>query len=335
MNYVSLPREMVKIGNTDLGKYPVFLAPMEDVTTPVFRSVCKSFGVDMMFTEFISSEGIIRGGKKGMEKLDIGDEERPIGIQIYGHIIESMVEAAMIAEKYHPDVIDLNFGCPVKKIAARGAGAGLLKDIPKMTEMTKRIVEAVKVPVTAKTRLGWDEKSVNIVEAAEKLQDAGIQAIFIHARTKTQMYGGQADWKPIGQVKKNPRMHIPVIGNGDIDSPGTAKAMFDTYKVDGIMIGRACIGKPWIFEEIRYYLQHGEYLPEKSLPEIVQIVRTHLQKSIDFYGERVGILLMRRHLAKCFKGLKNFRDTRVKLLTSENQEEITGILDAIARGERI
>ncbi len=304
---------------------------MEDITDPSFRYMCKNFGADLMYTEFISSDGLIRNGKKSFQKLDIYDSERPVGIQLYGHITESMVEAARMAEKSQPEIIDINFGCPVKKISNRGAGSGIFRNIPHMIKMTGEIVRNTCLPVTVKTRLGWDESSKPIVEVAERLQDAGIKAITIHGRTRAQMYKGTADWSLIGEVKNNPRMKIPVFGNGDVNSPLVAKEMFDRYGVDGIMIGRAAVGRPWIFSEIRHYLDTGDMAAPKSLKEKSEIAREHFLRSVERKGERVGILQMRRHFVAYFKGLVNFKDTRLKLLTSLDPEEILKIIDSIPR----
>ncbi len=302
---------------------------MEDITDPSFRYLCKMNGADFMYTEFISSDGLIRGGERSVRKLDIYDFERPIGIQLYGHLTEAMVKAAIIAETAAPELIDINFGCPVKKIANRGAGAGMLRDIPLMISMTEAIVKAVKLPVTVKTRLGWDEESKNIVEVAERLQDTGISALTIHGRTKSQLYKGVADWTLIGEVKNNPRMKIPVIGNGDIDSPEKAREMFNRYGVDGIMIGRASVGRPWIFREISHYLSTGELLPEPTVSEKTKLALLHLDKSIEFKEGKRAIFEMRRHLSNYFKGLPHFRDTRLKLLTSLEPEEIREIINEI------
>ncbi len=320
---------MAIIANIDLGKYPLLLAPMEDITDPSFRYLCKQFGADLMYTEFISSDGLIRDGKKSLKKLDISDNERPIGIQLYGHLIESMVEACHIAVNSKPELIDINYGCPVRKIAHRGAGAGMLRNIPMMMEMTKAIVNATNLPVTAKTRLGWDEDSKNIVEVAEMLQDTGIKALTIHGRTRAQLYKGVADWTLIGEVKNNPRMNIPIIGNGDIDGPVKAKEMFDHYGVDAIMIGRATVGRPWIFREIKHFLKTGEKLPEPSVREKVSIAKLHFQKSVEFKGIPRGLFEMRRHFASYFKGLPGFKEIRLKLLTSIEPEEIFQLLDII------
>jgi nifR3 family TIM-barrel protein len=319
----------LKFAGIDLPDYPLFLAPMEDVTDPSFRMVCKKLGADMMYTEFISSDGLIRDGQKSVKKLDIYDYERPIGIQIYGHLIGAMVEAAIIAEQAKPDLIDINFGCPVKKIANRGAGSGMLKNIPLLLEMTEAIVKAVKLPVTVKTRLGWDDDSKFIVDIAEKLQDTGIQGITIHGRTRAQLYKGAADWTLIGEVKKNPRMKIPVIGNGDIDGPVKAREMFEKYGVDGIMIGRATVGRPWIFRDIRHYLSTGEILPEPSVSEKADIALFHLQQSLDFKEGKSSILEMRRHLSNYFKGLPHFKETRLRLLTTMEADEIKEIINEI------
>ena len=319
----------MQIGNINLGENPVFLAPMEDVTDPSFRYICKEFGADMMYTEFISSDGLIRNAGKSVKKLDIFDYERPIGIQIYGHLIDAMVEAAKIAEEARPDLIDINFGCPMKKIAKRGAGSGMMNNVPLMVEMTKAIVDAVKLPVTVKTRLGYDDENKNIVEIAERLQDVGIQALTIHGRTRSQLYKGEADWTLIGEVKNNSRMHIPIIGNGDITSATIAKQRFDRYGVDAIMIGRATVGRPWIFKEVKHYLQTGILLERPVLDEIITLVRGHFNKSVETKGEKGGILEMRRHFVQYFKGLPNFRETRIKLLTSMEISEIHQILNEI------
>lgn len=327
----------MKIGNIDLGEKPLFLAPMEDVTDASFRAVCKEFGADMMYTEFISSDGLIRDAKKALAKMVTSDTEAPIGIQIYGSIPEAMVEAAKMAENaaqiaggHGADLIDINFGCPVNKIARRGAGSGMMREPDKMVQITKMVVDAVKLPVTVKTRLGWDSDSKIIVELAERLQDTGIKALTIHGRTRCQMYTGEADWPLIGKVKENPRMHIPIIGNGDINSPQKAREAFDRYGVDGIMIGRATFGHPWIFREIRHYLDTGELLPEMSVRERVALAKRHLEKSLRLKGEKVGILEMRRHLSCYFKGLPDFRETRLKLVTLTDPEELRATLDFVA-----
>lgn len=320
----------MKIGNIEFGEQSVFLAPMEDVTDPSFRYMCKRFGADMVYTEFISSDGLIRNAWKSQAKLNICDFERPVGIQIYGNQIEPMVEAAKIAESADPDVIDINFGCPMKKIAGRGAGSGMMRDVPLMVEMTRQIVQAVNKPVTVKTRLGWDDESKNIEEIALRLQDVGIAALTIHGRTRAQLYRGEADWTLIGKVKNNPAIRIPIIGNGDIDSGEKAKLMFDRYGVDAVMIGRATYGRPWIFREAKHYLQTGETLPQPSVAERVGIAKEHLAKSIEIKGERVGILEMRRHLSNYFKGLPNFKDTRLKLVTLNDPDELQATISLIA-----
>ncbi len=320
----------MKIGSIDLGDKPLFLAPMEDVTDPSFRYMCKRFGADMVYTEFISSDGLIRDAWKSRAKLAISDFERPVGIQIYGHQIEPMVEAALIAEQADPDLIDINFGCPVKKIAARGAGSGMMRDPDLMVEMTRRIVQAVRKPVTVKTRLGWSDECKNIEQIALRLQDVGIAALTIHGRTRAQMYRGEADWTLIGSIKNNPAIHIPIIGNGDVDSAHRAKEMFDRYGVDGVMIGRATYGRPWIFRECRHYLETGGLLPQPGVAERVGIAKEHLAKSIEVKGERIGILEMRRHLSNYFKGLPDFKQTRLKLVTSFDPDELLSTLDFIA-----
>lgn len=320
----------MKIGNIEFGEQSVFLAPMEDVTDPSFRYMCKRFGADMVYTEFISSDGLIRDAWKSRAKLNICDFERPVGIQIYGNQIEPMVEAAKIAESADPDVIDINFGCPMKKIAGRGAGSGMMRDVPLMVEMTRQIVQAVNKPVTVKTRLGWDDESKNIEEIALRLQDVGIAALTIHGRTRAQLYRGEADWTLIGKVKNNPAIRIPIIGNGDIDSGKKAKLMFDRYGVDAVMIGRATYGRPWIFREVKHYMQTGDTLPQPSVAERVEIAKEHLAKSIEIKGERVGILEMRRHLSNYFKGLPNFKDTRLKLVTLNDPDELQATISSIA-----
>jgi nifR3 family TIM-barrel protein len=302
---------------------------MEDVTDISFRYICKGFGADLMFTEFISSDGLIRDAAKTIAKMRLYDYERPIGIQIYGHLPDAMVEAAVRAEAAGPDLIDINFGCPVNKIARRGAGSGMMREPDKMVEITRRVVEAVKLPVTVKTRLGWDDESKIIVPLAERLQDAGIAALTIHGRTRCQLYKGEADWTLIGEVKNNPRMHIPIIGNGDITTPEQAKEAFDRYGVDAIMVGRASFGHPWIFREIRHYLDTGEKLPPMSVAERVVLAKRHLAKSLEVKGPKVGILEMRRHLSCYFKGLDNFKETRLKLVTLTDPDELYATLDYI------
>ena len=319
----------MQIQDLDLGNQPLFLAPMEDITDPSFRYVCKQSGADVMYTEFISSDGLIRDGMKSVRKLDLFDYERPMGIQLYGHIIESMVEATLRAAEAKPDFIDINFGCPVRKIANRGAGAGMLTNISVMMKMTRAIVEASPVPVTVKTRLGWDENNKNILEIAEPLQDQGISALTIHGRTRTQMYKGTADWTLIGEVKQNPRIHIPIIGNGDITNPLEAKQAFVQYGVDGIMIGRAAVGKPWLFGHIKHYLQTGKLLPDPSVSEKVEMARLHFSKSLEWKNEPVGVREMRRHFSNYFKGLPHFKEMRLKLLTTLEVAEIHSLLDQI------
>lgn len=319
----------MKIGTIDFGKEPLFLAPMEDVTNKVFRQLCKSYGADLVYTEFVSADALIREIDKTIKKIDIGEDERPIGIQLYGKDIDTMVEAARIAEEVNPDLIDINFGCPVKKIATKGAGAGLLRDIPKMIAITQAVVKAVNKPVTVKTRLGWDESSKNIIEIAERLQDVGIQALTIHGRTRAQMYSGEADWTLIGKVKNNPRISIPIIGNGDVTDPLKAKYFFNNFGVDALMIGRGAIGRPWIFREIKHFLNTGELLPDLSIPEHVELIRDFVHKSIVWLGERRGILHSRRHLAITFKGLDNFRPIKIKMLQAENIQELEAVFNEI------
>ncbi len=322
---------MVKIGNLKISEFPILLAPMEDVSDPPFRYLCKIFGADITYTEFISSEGLIRDAAKSLKKLDFSESERPIGIQIFGHNIESMVKAAEYAERAKPDIIDINWGCPVKKVIAKGAGAGMLRDIPKMLAITSEVVKSTKLPVTVKTRLGWDENSKNIVEVAERLQDVGIEAISIHARTKVQGYKGKADWTLIGEVKKNPRMKIPVFGNGDILSPEIAKHFKETYNVDGLMIGRGSYGNPWIFKQIKHYLNTGEILPQPDINERVNICKKHLEKSIEWKGDRRGIFEMRKHYRSYFKDYPNFKQFRIKLVTIENKDELYSVFDEILK----
>jgi tRNA-dihydrouridine synthase B len=321
---------LVKIRNIELPEFPLLLAPMEDVSDPPFRYVCKMNGADLMYTEFISSEGLIRDAAKSVHKLDIFEYERPIGIQLFGGDIGHMREAAVIAEAAKPDIIDINYGCPVKAVACRGAGAALLQDIPKMVKMTEEVVKAVQLPVTVKTRLGWDENTLNIVEVAERLQDIGIAAITIHGRTRKQLYKGPAEWNLIGEVKNNPRMNIPVFGNGDVDSPEKAVEMKNRYGVDGVMIGRASIGNPWIFRELKSYLQ-SPAAPKlfPTVEERVEACRVHLEKSIEWKGDRTGIFEMRRHYANYFRGFDHFKDFRTLLVTTVSLDEILGLLEEI------
>lgn len=320
---------MVKIGDVLLGEFPLLLAPMEDVSDPPFRALCKQQGSDMMYTEFISSDGLIHDAKSSLQKLDIYDYERPIGIQYFGGQVESMVEAAAIVEAANPDVIDINYGCPVAKVACRMAGAGLLQDIPKMVELTQAVIRSTAKPVTVKTRLGWDDKSINIVEVAERLQDIGVQAITIHARTRQQMYKGEADWSWIAKVKENSRLYIPVFGNGDIDSPQKALTYRRRYGVDGIMIGRASIGNPWIFREIKHYFATGELLAPPTVAERVAAAKSHLQHAINWKGEKLGVLETRRHYTNYFKGLEGIKFYRAKLVTEYQPSVLFELLDEI------
>jgi len=320
---------MFSIGTIPFRDQALFLAPMEDVTDPSFRFICKEAGADMVYTEFIASDGLIRDARKCLKKLELIDSERPVGIQLYGHLTDSMTEAARIAEAAGPDLIDINFGCPVRKIANRGAGAGMLCNIPLMVEMTRSIVNAVKLPVTVKTRLGWDDDSRYIVSIAEQLQDAGIAALTIHGRTRSQMYKGRADWTLIGEVKNNPRMKIPIIGNGDIISPHTAKQAFDSFGVDAIMIGRAAVGRPWLFREIRHYLDTGMTLPPLQLSDKVELAKKQFARSLEVKGLPRGVFEMRRHFSNYFKGLPDFKDMRLKMLTSEDPEELSRLLDEL------
>ena len=321
----------MKIGHIDLGERPVFLAPMEDVTDQAFRLMCKEFGADMVYTEFVSSDALIRLVNKTTQKLSISDEERPVAIQIYGKETEAMVGAALIAEEARPDILDINFGCPVKKVAGKGAGAGMLQNIPKMLEITRAVVDAVKIPVTVKTRLGWDADNRIITDLAEQLQDCGIAALAIHGRTRAQMYTGEADWTLIGEVKNNPRIHIPIIGNGDVTSAQGAKECFDRYGVDAIMIGRGSIGRPWIFREVKHYLETGKELPSESFVWYLNVLREETLNSIARLDERRGIIHIRRHLAATplFKGIPNFRETRIAMLRTESVEELFRIFDSI------
>ena len=321
---------MVKIDDIELGEFPLFLAPMEDVTDPSFRAICKEFGVDMMYSEFISSEGLIRDAAKSLKKLEFDESERPVGIQIFGHAVDSMVEAAKLAAAAKPDLIDINFGCPVKKVTGKGAGAALLRDIPQMIAITEAVVKAVDLPVTAKTRLGWDENDKPIVEVAERLQDAGIKALSIHGRTRNQLYKGEADWTLIGEVKNNPRMHIPIIGNGDIISARRAIEWKNKYGVDGLMVGRPSIGYPWIFKEIRHLYLTGEELPPPDIHERIRVVRKHIRQSIRWKGEQRSIREIRKHLSNYFKGFFNIKPYRLRLVTANSFEEVEAILDEMA-----
>jgi len=320
---------MAKIGNIDLGEFPLLLAPMEDVSDPPFRRLCKLHGADMLYSEFISSEGLIRDAIKSRQKLDIFDYERPVGIQIFGGDEEAMALSAKIVATVRPDLVDINFGCPVKKVVSKGAGAGVLKDIDLMVRLTKAVVSSTDLPVTVKTRLGWDENSINIEEVAERLQDVGISALTIHARTRSQMYKGHSDWSYIAKVKNNPRIHIPIFGNGDIDNPQKALEYRNKYGVDGIMIGRAAIGYPWIFREIKHYFATGELLSPPTIADRVAAARNHLIWSVEWKGERQGVLEMRRHYANYFKGLPNFKEHRQRLVTLDSAAEIVTALEEI------
>ena len=313
---------MAKIGNIELGPFPLLLAPMEDVSDPPFRALCKEQGADVMYTEFISSEGLIRDAAKSVMKLDIYEKERPVGIQIFGANLDSMLQAVDIVEKTKPDIIDINYGCPVKKVVCKGAGAGILKDIPKMVSLTKAIVERTALPVTVKTRLGWDHDNIHIVEVAERLQDVGAQAISIHGRTRAQMYRGEANWHPIAEVKNNPRMHIPVFGNGDVDCPEKAVLMRDEFGLDGAMIGRASIGNPWFFNQVKGFFKTGQHVKKPSILERIKVARRHLEMSIKWKGERLGILETRRHYSNYFKGIQDFKPYRTKLVTLESETEL-------------
>lgn len=321
----------MNIRDIDLGKQPVMLAPMEDVTDPAFRLMCKRFGADMVYTEFVSADALIRSVSKTEQKLHIADEERPVAIQIYGRDTATMVEAARIVEQARPDVLDLNFGCPVKRVAGKGAGAGMLQNVPLMLEITRAVIDAVKIPVTVKTRLGWDAEHKIIVTLAEQLQDCGIAALTIHGRTRAQMYTGEADWTLIGEVKNNPRMYIPIIGNGDVTTPQRARECFERYGVDGVMIGRASFGRPWIFREVKHYLQAGEELTDLTPQWKLNVLRQEVEDSVNLLDERRGILHVRRHLAATplFKGIPNFRETRIAMLRAETKAELFDILDQI------
>lgn len=320
----------MKIAGREMGERPLILAPMEDVTNPPFRKFCKKYGADWLYSEFVSADALVRSVNKSLKKLTIDEAERPVTIQIYGRYIDSMVEAAKIVEEVQPDFIDINFGCPVKRVAQKGAGAGMLKDVPLMVEMTRQIVNAVKIPVTAKTRLGWDCEHIIIEDIAERLQDAGIQALAIHGRTRSQMYTGEADWEPIARVKSNPRIRIPIIGNGDIVSPQGAREAFDRYGVDGVMIGRATIGKPWIFRQIKHYFETGELLPDLSVAEQIEIIKEQILLSVEWIDEVRGLLHMRRHMAAMFKGLPHFRDLRIRMLQAPNLEILWQVFGEIA-----
>ncbi len=320
---------MAKIGDIELGDFPLLLAPMEDVSDPPFRALCKEQGADVVYTEFISSEGLIRDAEKSTQKLDIYDEERPVGIQIFGANLDSMLQAIDRVEASNPDIIDINFGCPVKKVVSKNAGAGILKDIPLMVQLSEAMVKRTKLPVTVKTRLGWDHDSIQIMEVAERLQDVGIQALSIHGRTRAQMYKGVADWTPIAEVKNNPRMHIPIFGNGDVDSPEKAMSMRDDYGLDGAMIGRASIGNPWFFKQVKHFFKTGEHLPEPTLEEKVEIARRHLQMAIDWKGEKLGVFETRRHYTNYFRGIPNFKPLRMKMVTSDDAQDVFKAFDEV------
>ena len=322
---------MVKIGNIELPPFPLLLAPMEDVSDPPFRALCKEQGADVVYTEFISSEGLIRNAVKSTKKLDIYTKERPVGIQIFGSNLDSMLGAVDIVEKTNPDIIDINYGCPVKKVVCKGAGAGILKDIPLMVSLTKEIVKRTNLPVTVKTRLGWDDKTIKIVEVAERLQDVGIKAISIHGRTRAQMYKGDADWTKIAEIKNNPRMHIPVFGNGDVNSPEKAKEMRDEYGLDGAMIGRASIGNPWFFNQVKHYLQTGKKIEEPSIAERAEMAIRHLKMALEWKGDVLGVPETRRHYGTYFKGIANFKETKSRILRENDPATILQELDRVKK----
>ncbi|MFI8377770.1 tRNA dihydrouridine synthase DusB [Leeuwenhoekiella sp. NPDC079379] len=320
---------MSKIGDIDVGDFPLLLAPMEDVSDPPFRALCKEQGADVVFTEFISSEGLIRDAAKSVMKLDIYEKERPVGIQIFGANLESMLQSVEIVEASKPDIIDINFGCPVKKVVSKGAGAGILKDIDLMVSLTEAMVKHTNLPITVKTRLGWDHDSIKIVEVAERLQDVGCKAISIHGRTRAQMYKGEADWKPIAAVKNNPRMHIPVFGNGDVDTPQKAALMRDEFGLDGAMIGRASIGYPWFFKEVKHFFKTGEHLPPPTMQERIDAARRHLQMAIDWKGEKLGVFETRRHYTNYFKNIADFKEYRMKMVTSDDSADVFAAFDEV------
>jgi nifR3 family TIM-barrel protein len=326
---------MAKIGKIELGECPLLLAPMEDVSDPPFRAVCKEQGADLMYTEFISSEGLIRNADKSMHKLDVYDYERPIGIQIFGDNIESMKIATEIAEAAKPDLIDINYGCPVKKVVCKGAGAAILLDLPKMQKMTEEIVKSTHLPVTVKTRLGWDEENIKILEVAQRLQDVGVQALTIHCRTRHQLYKGKADWAYISKVKELPNIHIPIFGNGDVDSPEVALEYKNKYGADGIMIGRAAIGNPWIFGEIKHYFEHGILLEKPNIEERVRVCKNHFHKSIEWKGEKIGIFEMRPHYTNYFRGIANFKPYRTKLVEAKSEQEVVELLEQLLEDETL
>jgi len=320
---------MVKIGDIPLGDFPLLLAPMEDVSDPPFRALCKEQGADVVYTEFISSEGLIRDASKSVMKLDIYEKERPVGIQIFGANLDSMLQAVDIVERTNPDIIDINFGCPVKKVVCKGAGAGILKDIPLMVSLTEAMVKRTKLPVTVKTRLGWDHNSIHIVEVAERLQDVGVKAISIHGRTRAQMYKGEADWRPIAEVKNNPRMHIPVFGNGDVDSPEQAQCMRDDYGLDGAMIGRASIGNPWFFKQVKHFFETGNHLAEPTIKDRTEMARRHLKMAIEWKGEKLGVFETRRHYTNYFKGIPHFKEYRQRMVTSDDSVDVFAVFDEV------
>lgn len=322
---------MVKIGNIELGDFPLLLAPMEDVSDPPFRKLCKEFGADVVYTEFISSEGLIRNAQKSAQKLDIYDSERPVGIQIFGHNLDSMLQTVEIVEASNPDFIDINFGCPVKKVVNKGAGAAFLKDIPKMVQVTEALVKRANIPVTVKTRLGWDANSIVIEEVAERLQDIGVAALAIHGRTRAQLYKGEADWKPIAAVKNNPRIHIPIFGNGDINTPESAKLMRDEFGLDGAMIGRASIGNPWFFKEVKHFLQTGKKLSQPTIAERVAVAKRHLEMATQWNGDITGLLETRRHYSSYFKGIPNFKPFRMKMVTASTKEEVFIVFEEVLK----
>lgn len=320
---------MVKIDNIQLPEFPLLLAPMEDVSDPPFRALCKEQGADVVYTEFVSSEGLIRNAAKSTMKLDIYEKERPVGIQIFGANLDSMLQTVDIVEKSKPDIIDINFGCPVKKVVSKGAGAGILKDIDLMVKLTKEMVKRTHLPITVKTRLGWDHESIKIVEVAERLQDVGCKAISIHGRTRAQMYKGYANWEPIAKVKNNPRMHIPVFGNGDVDSPEKAMEMRDKFGLDGAMIGRATIGNPWFFKQVKYFFETGKHLPPISMQERVNAARRHLKMAIDWKGEKLGVFETRRHYTNYFRGIPHFKEYRMKMVTSDDSKDVFAAFDEV------
>jgi len=322
---------MAKIGDIELGEFPLLLAPMEDVSDPPFRALCKEQGADVVYTEFISSEGLIRDAAKSVQKLDIYDKERPVGIQIFGANMDSMLKTVEIVEQSNPDFIDINYGCPVKKVVSKGAGAGILKDIPLMVDLTEAMVKHTKIPITVKTRLGWDHDSIRIIEVAERLQDAGAKAIAIHGRTRAQMYKGEANWEPIADVKNNPRMQIPVFGNGDVNTPEKAKLMRDKYGLDGAMIGRASIGNPWFFAQVKHFFKIGKHLEPPSISQRVAMAKRHLQMAIEWNGEHAGLFETRRHYTNYFKGIPHFKEYRLKMVTSDTKEEVFTVFEEVLK----